>query len=310
MQFKPPFLWTLLSPYGEFTPQNVLWQFMGVSQAYTIFSGAIEVLGGLLLLFRKTATAGAIVSAAALTNVVMLNLCYDVPVKLYSIHLLLMAVFLLLPDIKPLYEFLVLRRTAVPAQSTEPRYKNRSVRLGTRVLWVLFVVSVLYSNISHQWPYYKHTYIDPEIPPIHGVFEVEYFSRNGREIPPQSTEPRWKNVSFDGSWWGRGHGYVHIRTMDEPPNQWTRFYFFVEFDPVNSSFALIGLDPATLRTVRFPFHYSMPDPDHVLLDGTFKNDQLTVRLRKIDTSKYILAKRRFRWVQPNGLGLPAWSTIK
>jgi len=49
--------------------------------------------GGMLLLFRRTVTLGAIASAAALLNIVLLNFCYDVPVKLYSAHLLLMALF-------------------------------------------------------------------------------------------------------------------------------------------------------------------------------------------------------------------------
>ena len=37
------------------------------------------------------------VAAAAMTNVVALNFCDDVPVKLYSTNILLMAVFLLVP---------------------------------------------------------------------------------------------------------------------------------------------------------------------------------------------------------------------
>ncbi len=56
---------------------GVLWWMMGSSPAYTIFSGSIETLGGALLLFRRTATLGAIVSAGAMLNVWMLNMCYD-----------------------------------------------------------------------------------------------------------------------------------------------------------------------------------------------------------------------------------------
>jgi hypothetical protein len=83
-----------------------------------------------------------------------------------------MAVFLLLPDVKPLPELLVLRRAAVPAPLNGRDIKARWAGSEPRLLWVLFVVSVLYTNISNGWPYYKHTYIDPQIPPIHGLFEM------------------------------------------------------------------------------------------------------------------------------------------
>ena len=59
----------------------------GLFDAYIIFSGLAEVTGATLLLFRRTATLGAMTSAAVLLNVVMLNFCYDVPVKLYSLNL-------------------------------------------------------------------------------------------------------------------------------------------------------------------------------------------------------------------------------
>ncbi len=98
LQFPPPRLFRLIQPYGDFSPMGVLWNFMGASVPYQIFSGAAEALGGFLLLFRPTTTLGALVSFAVMANVVALNFCYDVPVKLYSCNLLLMAVFLAAGD--------------------------------------------------------------------------------------------------------------------------------------------------------------------------------------------------------------------
>src|SRR5262249_24545008 len=98
-QFQAPSGVRLLEPFGQSSPMGLLWTFMGFSTAYTFFAGASEVLGGVLLLWRRTTTLGAMVSAAVLFHIVMLNFCYDVPVKLYSAHLFLMAVLLLLPDL-------------------------------------------------------------------------------------------------------------------------------------------------------------------------------------------------------------------
>ncbi len=71
-----------IEPLGEFSPMGLLWTFLGASSAYEIFCGLVETAGGVLLLFRRTAFLGALTSAAALSNVALLNFCYDVPVKI------------------------------------------------------------------------------------------------------------------------------------------------------------------------------------------------------------------------------------
>src|SRR6185436_5234324 len=82
----------LLRTYGEDSPMRLLWAFMGHSRPYNWFIGLSEVVGGVLLLFRRTTTLGALLLIAVMTNVVMLNLCYDVPVKLHASHLLIAAI--------------------------------------------------------------------------------------------------------------------------------------------------------------------------------------------------------------------------
>jgi hypothetical protein len=44
-------------------------------------------------------------AVAVMLNVALLNFCYDVPVKLYSSLYVLMALFLLLPDVPALFQF-------------------------------------------------------------------------------------------------------------------------------------------------------------------------------------------------------------
>lgn len=56
---------------------GLLWNFIGASAAYTIFTGVAEVLGGLLLVARRTALLGALVCIGVMSNVVLLNFSYD-----------------------------------------------------------------------------------------------------------------------------------------------------------------------------------------------------------------------------------------
>src|SRR5262249_55489589 len=90
-QFPAPPLDRLLQPYGDASPMGLVWTFMGASRSYNIFAGAAEMIGGLLLIVRRTTLLGALLSLGALSNVAALNFCYDIPVKLYSSHLLAMA---------------------------------------------------------------------------------------------------------------------------------------------------------------------------------------------------------------------------
>ncbi len=148
LQFQPPGLNRLMEPFHDFSPMGVLWTFMGASMAYTIFAGASEVLGGALLLFRRTTLLGALVSAAVMLNVVMLNYCYDVPVKLYSTHLLLMAVFLTAPDLSPASELL-------PVESARTALENRRYSVSHTLVESVFhrrenAVDRFYSVRPHQ----------------------------------------------------------------------------------------------------------------------------------------------------------------
>ncbi len=102
----------LMEPFGEFSRSGVLWNFMAVSIPYTVFSGAAEVAAGFLLLFRRTTTLGALISFPVLLNVVLLNIFYDVGVKISSTHMLLMSVFLLVPVLGRLINVAVLNRAA------------------------------------------------------------------------------------------------------------------------------------------------------------------------------------------------------
>ena len=83
-QFGPISLGRLNETYGESSPMALLWTFMSGSRWYTMFGGLAEAIPGFMLFFRRTRTIGALMGGAVLMNVFMLNLCYDVPVKLYS----------------------------------------------------------------------------------------------------------------------------------------------------------------------------------------------------------------------------------
>jgi len=80
---------------GDTSMFTVLWGFMGASTPYSMATGFVELTAGLLLLWRRTYLLGLLVALVATTQVFLLNLFYDVPVKLVSGELVIVTVALL-----------------------------------------------------------------------------------------------------------------------------------------------------------------------------------------------------------------------
>lgn len=109
-QFSPLTFENMSLSYSEETPMGLLWKFMGYSKPYSIFGGIAEVLPAIMLWFERTTLVAAMFAAAVMLNVVALNLCYDVRVKLYSLHLLAMALVLIVPEVPNLIRFFLQNR--------------------------------------------------------------------------------------------------------------------------------------------------------------------------------------------------------
>jgi hypothetical protein len=286
-QFIFPSLGRLVEPLGEFSPMGLLWTFMGYSTAYIIFSGLAEVTGATLLLFRRTATLGALASAAVLLNVVMLNFCYDVPVKLYSLNLLLMAIFLMAPDLGRLAKIFVLNRPAEAANLHVPpieipRVPPRWRTMGAVAFKILFVGYFLFGNIKEGWAGYQGYVVNPPKAPIYGLYEVETFSRNGGDVPPLVTDAtRWRRVIIQSP------AGFSVRMMDDSVRRYSTAY-----DSAKNS-VTVSTDQDKSKSV---FTYSRPDTEHVLLEGKLANDALAVKLKRIDPSKFLLVNRGFHWI--------------
>src|SRR5258706_5261826 len=105
-------------------------------------------MGGAFFCGGGTAPMGGFFSAAVMPNVFVLNMCYDVPVKLYSGNLLLMAIFLMAPELGRLGRFMILRKPTDPPPLDTPNFGRKWMRIAAVAVQVLFVGSVLYNNVS------------------------------------------------------------------------------------------------------------------------------------------------------------------
>jgi hypothetical protein len=281
-QFPSPTLDRLVQPVGDLSPMGLLWIFMGSSQSYNIFTGLCEFLGGVFLTARRTTLLGALLSIAVLSNIVMLNFSYDVPVKLYSLHLLAMAVFLCLPDLRRLARFLVLNRPVEPL-ALPPLFQRKWLDRGALVLRTLLIVWLAYLALTQGWSG-RTTYGDlaPRAP-LYGVWNVETFEADGQVLPPLITDTfRWRRVIFDRP------VRMAIQAMSD-----SRRRFLFKQAPKSNVLTLTKIeDPKWKATLT----YTQTAPDLVLMEGTFDGKKIKATLKRADTSDFLLINRGFHWI--------------
>ncbi len=181
VQFSFPY-YSLNETYGESSPMRLLWTFMGYSKTFNFFTGLVEIAAGIFLLFKKTKTFGALLSIAALVNVVVINFSYDVPVKLFATNLLLMAVFVLSPDIKRVYDFFF-RNRAVAAVYVRPKFSKQWMKPVFDVVKFAVMVSAIYITTVQIWRKYN---ISGDAAfnktPLFGIYTVESFAKEKRQF--------------------------------------------------------------------------------------------------------------------------------
>lgn len=286
-QFPFPGLTTLLQTFGDSSPMRLVWTFMGYSLPYVVFAGAGEALAGLLLLFRRTTTLGALVGAGVMSNVVMLNFAYDVPVKLFSSHLLLMCVGLLYLD---RYRLLALfwQHRAMPARPLGRAFGSLQWQRFGRVAKALFIGYFLFQNLQGGYEAY-HSYGRGRVkPPLYGIWQVDSFVVDGEERPPLTTdEVRWRHLVVD--WKGTASAHLMSGKFE---------HLAFEANPAERSIELNRRHPdATASTWSYRFLAREGDgPARLELAGDLEGSSYLLRLSARDPRAFLLVERGFHWV--------------
>ncbi len=280
-QFPPPSLSKLVETYGESSPMGLMWTFMGASRMYSFFGGATEVLAGLLLVVPRLATLGALVCIGVMSNVLMLNLGYDIPVKLGSIHLILIAGFVVIPDLKRLADFFVFNRRVEPAPA-RPLFRRPWLSRTAVALQVAFGLVLLAYNLDHTGRRTQQAMQARSTAPLYGIWLVDEFKINGEALPPLLTDPiRWRRIIVESA------EDAGVQPMSGPVQ-----YRYLHLDRQNHKFTLTGNG-----SKRAEFAYENPQPDVLILTGKIGEQPVSAMLHKEDESTFLLNSRGFHWIQ-------------
>jgi hypothetical protein len=277
-QFPFPSLETLVSPLGDLSVYRLYWASMGTSTMYAAFAGGMEIVAAGFLFFSRTALLGALLAASAMANVAALNLGFDIPVKVFSTHLFLMAIFVLGGDLARLANFLLLNRPALPVDNGEP-WRGGWFRMARISLKTVFLLYVFASSVQACLGI-RRTRLSRS--PLYGIYAVEEFTARGISRPPLTSDAgRWKTVVFSSP------ERIWIKRMDDSIQSLP-----AKYDTDKSALSISGKsksDPGGEMTC------FRPDREHLTLQGSFQNQALMVKLTRIDESKFPLAKTRVSW---------------
>lgn len=279
LQFADPGLGRLAEPFGNYSPFALLWTFMGYSTPYTHFAGWGEVIGASLLFFRRTTTLGALILCGVLANVVALNYFYDVPVKIFSSSLVLMAIFLAAPEAKRLVNIFLFNRPVGPAKQDFP-VGARWARIGRLAAKTALIVFAAYWFIVPESLARRAQMRNLPKSPIYGLYQVESFDRSGQPVAMNDAD--WRRLVFEYQ------SEMSVMSMDD-----TISYYRTKYDTAKKSVTLTAVDGKSPDSV---LTYAVPDPQHMELRGSFNQQPVVIELRRIDASKFTLVSRGFHWI--------------
>lgn len=310
LQSPFPSISNLNTAYGDFTGWKIFSMSLGIVPGYEAFLGSIEIIAGLLLFFRKTASVGALIIIVFTGNVFISNLAYGGGEFVYSFYLISLAIFVFSFDAIRIYRLISLERPTEP-NKFKPVFtaRQKTIRLVIKTLVIFFFV-FLYGFKTYSG-YRADQYQFPRtagLPQAAGLYNVTEFRINNKVLPYSATDSvRWKDVVFEK--WNtisiRSNRPVIIDsvnyeqiTKDDVDRDYEligsggRHYYRYTIDTLKHLLSLENKNPH-YRKERLGLQFSRPDTSTIILSGIDQHrDSIYVVLNKINKKYPIQLGRR------------------
>ena len=279
VQMFYPSVVDLLTPLGEQTRFKILWNFMGVSPGYMVLTGLSEMAGSLLLLNRRSVVLGYLLLVGVLTNVVAFNLLYNVPVKMFSVQLLIYTLFLVAPYVSRLFRLFFGGQAVALA---EPVYRFFSKRKRYQLFGVLTAVPLIFFFLVTVGTFIRYKR-QQDMTRHEKLYDVNSFVAGPLlkdTLPPLLTDAfRWKRLAFAYS------KYAVIFDMKDKKD-----FYECDADSSRQTFKLHdGSDSGV-------FHYTYSPGDQLQLLGKWKGRDIKVLLQPVSIDSMAVNKERAKWV--------------
>jgi len=129
-------------PMNQQSGEWLTWFYFGHSPAFGIIIALIQIIGGYLLLFRRTVLIGALILFPVLLNLTLIAIFYQMNAGalMQSVLLTIGVLFLILLDYKKLVEFFFKTKSTLPSLKINSLLLKNAVRLSAIVVSLLFTM--------------------------------------------------------------------------------------------------------------------------------------------------------------------------
>jgi hypothetical protein len=279
VQMRYPGVVDLVTPMGDQNLFSMLWNFVGVSPGYEIFTGFFEVTASFLLIFPRTYIFGSLLMCTVLCNVVALNIFYNIPVIMYSFLLLVCVLFLLQPYAYKLFQFFFHGRSVSLTDSEQlPNRIKKSYLLyflGYGLVFFLFI-----SEIVHVTKIYSKDQVQARQDKLYNVI---YFIQKDTLLPLTTDTIRWKRFILTGN------NSAVIFNMQDIPD-----YYQYDMDSTKHT---ISLHDSPDKNSWKIFSYAYPQKEHFEITGKWKGNEVIIKMKEIAIDSMYLKKEKLTFYQ-------------
>jgi hypothetical protein len=129
-------------PMNQQSGEWLTWYYFGYSHAFGIIIAVIQIIGGYLLLFKKTWLIGSILLFSLLFNLTLINIFYhmNAGALLQSILLTIGVLYLVLLDLRKLIDFFFKSKSSLQSVQVNGVFLKNMLRLSAIVLSLLFTI--------------------------------------------------------------------------------------------------------------------------------------------------------------------------
>jgi hypothetical protein len=202
MQMVYPTVGMLNTPFIDMAEKKLYWSHVGVSFWYTVFLGFAEILPGLLLLHRKTASLGGALAAVVTFNICIANHAYDAGVAVPAAYFAIIGIFVVWYDLPKIWNLVVNERDVFPYRYNPVITEKWQRNAGAVVKWTFNFLFVPVAAGLWAYGFFNgNNYNIPSTPGLaetKGYYNVSEFKLNGKTLPytPQDSI-RWQDATFE-----------------------------------------------------------------------------------------------------------------
>jgi hypothetical protein len=264
-------------------PRDLLyWSSMGTSHFYNVFLGSMELLASLFILIKRTRLVGLLMSLFIMINVVAVNFGFDISVKLFSLLLLFLTLYLLAPYIKSLYQFFFTQQ-AVTKSSTfaeVPLIPNRFLSACLRS----FAIGIIF--LEAFYPFLRSGNFNGDKasrPDMHGAYQVTRYIAGTDTLQPASFPAKRFFIHKDS--------YMIFQNGEDEMTDYKLSYDMKKYEYVLTDYQLH----------KTPVHFKYNRSDSILILQYSKDGKAyELNGKALDWKKLPAVRRGFHWTVDGG----------